>query len=88
MIEFSGFNVRRSLNEIILASDSHLRKILGFGGCTSLCRLEIPSSVETIGFDGFLECTSLNEIGFSSYSHLKVIDGFRKCTSLCRPEIP
>jgi hypothetical protein len=30
-------------------NDSHLREIYGFAKCTSLCRLEIPSSSEKIG---------------------------------------
>jgi hypothetical protein len=65
-----------------------LREISGFCECTSLCRIEIPSSVEKIGFNGFRECTSLNEIVFSSDSHLREISGFCECTSLCRIEIP
>jgi hypothetical protein len=76
------------LNEIIFSSDSHLREISGFGQCTSLCRLEIPSSVVTIGLNGFSGCTSLNDIVFSSDSHLRKIYGFQQCTSLCRIEIP
>jgi hypothetical protein len=76
------------LNEIVFSPDSYLREIYGFGDCTSLCRVEIPSSVETIGPDGFGGCTSLNEIVFPSDSHLREINGFSECTSLCRIEIP
>jgi hypothetical protein len=65
-----------------------LRELSGFHGCTPLCRIEIPSSVEKIGTWGFYQCTSLNEIIFSSDSHLRDISGFRNCTSLCRIEIP
>jgi hypothetical protein len=65
-----------------------LREIGGFGECTSLCRIEIPSSVETILENGFCGCTSLNEIVFSSDTHLREIAGFARCTSLCRIELP
>jgi hypothetical protein len=65
-----------------------LREISGFGNCTSLYRIEIPSSVEKIGDCGFYCCTSLNQIIFSSNSHLREISGFQDCTSLCRIEIP
>jgi hypothetical protein len=65
-----------------------LRDICGFGHCTSLRRIAIPSSVETIKSNGFFGCTSLSEITFSSDSHLKRISGFGQCTSLRRIEIP
>jgi hypothetical protein len=65
-----------------------LREIDGFCECTSLCRIEIPSSVEEITLNGFFGCTSLNEIVFSSDSDLRTIEGFRRCTSLCQIEIP
>jgi hypothetical protein len=65
-----------------------LKKISGFRKCTSLCRIEIPSSVEVIQTSGFFGCTSLNELIFSSGSHLREICGFCECTSLCRIEIP
>jgi hypothetical protein len=69
-------------------SDSQLKEIYGFTKCTSLCRIEFPSSFEIIGWYGFNECTSLTEIIFPSESHLKKINGFEKCTSLCRIELP
>jgi ERCC4-type nuclease len=65
-----------------------LREICGFRECTSLSRIEILSSVETIGTFDFFGCSSLNDIVFSSDSHLRVIDEFCECTSLCRIEIP
>jgi hypothetical protein len=56
--------------------------------CTSLSRIEIPSSVSVIGDYGFYKCTSLNEVIFSSDTDLRAIHGFQKCRSLCRIEIP
>jgi hypothetical protein len=44
------------LREILFASDCHLKQIDGFQGWTSLCRIEIPSSVEIITEDDFPEC--------------------------------
>jgi hypothetical protein len=73
---------------LIFSSSSALKGISGFENCTSLCQIEIPSSVEQIGSFGFKGCKSQNEIVFSSDSHLRQIDGFAKCTSLCRIEIP
>jgi hypothetical protein len=64
-----------------------MKEIDGFCGCTSLCRIQILSSVEMIGRTGFHGCTSLNEIIFSSDSQMKEIDGFCGCTSLCSIEI-
>jgi hypothetical protein len=83
-----GFHGCISLNEVVFSSDSHLKGIDGFGKCTSLCRIEIPSSIDKICISGFLGCTSLNELIFLSDNHLKQIDGFYECTSLCRIEIP
>jgi hypothetical protein len=59
-----------------------VKRIDGFEECRSLCRIEIPSSLEIIGELGFCECTSLTEIIFSSDSQVKKIYGFRNCTSL------
>jgi hypothetical protein len=59
-----------------------LREIDGFYGCTSLSRIEIPSSVEVIGSNGFTECRSLTTVIFASESHLIERGGFRDCPSL------
>jgi hypothetical protein len=48
IISRTDFQSCSSLNEVILSSDSHLKEIRGFRECTSLCRIEIPSSVEVI----------------------------------------
>jgi hypothetical protein len=73
---------------VIFSSDNQIRIIDGFQQCTSLCRIEIPASVEEIGQSGFRECLSLNSVLFPSDSHLRIIEGFQQCTSLCRIEIP
>jgi hypothetical protein len=65
-----------------------LKRISGIQKCTSLCRIELPSSLEIIGQFGLNECTSLNEIIFTPDSHLQVISGIQSCTSLCRIEFP
>jgi hypothetical protein len=73
---------------VIFAVGGCLRMIDGFGECLSLCRVEIPASVEKIESKAFAGCTSLTEVIFAAGSHLKTISGFGKCTSLCRVEIP
>jgi hypothetical protein len=83
--DFKGFT---STNEVRFASESQVEHIDGFWKWTSLCRIEIPSSVRIIGDNGFMKCTSLTEVHFSSGSCLYQIEGFRDCTSLCRIEIP
>jgi hypothetical protein len=83
--DFMGY---RSLNEIIFSSNGDLREIFGFQKCTSLCRVEFPSSLEMIGMEGFKGCTSLIELIFSSDSHLREISGFQLCTSLCQIALP
>jgi hypothetical protein len=88
ILDCSAFFKWKSLTKVSFTSPSHLREISGFQYCTSLCRIEIPSSAEKIGDWGFYCCTSLNEIIFSSDSHLREISGFQHCTSLCRIEIP
>jgi hypothetical protein len=65
-----------------------VKTIRDFRGCTSLLRIEIPSSVEVIGYGGFLGCTSLEDILFSADSHVKEMYGFCGCTSLLWIEIP
>jgi hypothetical protein len=42
------FNDCKSLKRIIFSSGNPLRKIAGFERCRSLCRIEIPSSVEVL----------------------------------------
>jgi hypothetical protein len=66
-----------SLNEVIFSIDGHLRDMFGFAECASLCRIEIPSSVEVIELSGFKSCTSLNEV---TARGLFVIDA-RECRS-------
>jgi hypothetical protein len=72
-----GFYGCRSLNEVVFSSGSHLREIFGFSGCTSLCRIEIPSSVETIGSDGFHGCRSLRVVIIGTRCRMRENAGFR-----------
>ena len=61
-----------------------------FESCTSLTTIEIPASVETIGYDAFSGCTSLQTVTFEKGSKLKTIGyfAFINCTSLTTIEIP
>ena len=61
-----------------------------FESCTSLTSIEIPASVETIGWIAFDGCTSLQTVTFEKGSKFKTIgsDVFSDCTSLTSIEIP
>jgi hypothetical protein len=86
IIKREAFDHWASRREIDFTPPIKVNPISGLNGCTSLCRIEIPSSVEII--DGFNCSTSLNELIFSTASHVTQINGFCGCTSLCRIEIP
>ena len=59
-----------------------------FSGCTSLTTIEIPASVEEIGYSAFYGCTSLQTVTFEKGSKLKTIKGnndygtFIRCRAL------
>ena len=60
-----------------------------FESCTSLTSIEIPASVETIGWIAFRNCTSLQTVTFEKGSKLKTIETYVfYCTSLTSIEIP
>jgi hypothetical protein len=88
IIKEKDYKDDKSLKEVIFSTSNHLKAIHGFCGCTSLCRIEIPSSVEKIAVFAFHGCTSLREVAFSSDSHWKKFAGFHNCTSLYQIEIP
>jgi hypothetical protein len=53
IIHITDFENQESLREILFSPDSQVKEIYGFGVCISLCRIEMPSSVEMIGFFWF-----------------------------------
>ena len=60
-----------------------------FMGCTALTSINIPASVEIIGFWAFLDCYALHTVTFQPNSRLKIITGsFWECKSLTSIEIP
>jgi hypothetical protein len=88
IIRQGDFKGDESLSGVIFSRSNHLKMISRFYKCTSLCRVEIPSSVTKIEWSGFSGCRSLNEIVFSSKSLLRAISGFCQCPSLCWIENP
>ena len=89
------FNLCTSLQTVTFEKGSQLKAFensSGWGGvfqsCTSLTTIEIPASVETIGYNAFFGCSSLKTVTFEKGSQLKTIDGFESCTSLTTIEIP
>jgi hypothetical protein len=88
IMSMAPFSECEALTEVIFAADSHLQVINGFQVCPSLCRLEIPTTVEQIGSTSFSTCKALREVTFAAPSRLQVINGFQECRALCRVEIP
>ena len=89
------FNLCTSLQTVTFEKGSQLKAFensSGWGGvfqsCTSLTTIEIPASVETIGYNAFWFCTSLQTVTFEKGSQLKTVDGFQSCRSLTTIEIP
>ena len=91
------FNLCTSLQTVTFEKGSQLKAFensSGWGGvfqsCTSLTTIEIPASVETIGYNAFYGCTSLQTVTFEKGSQLKTIKGnaFANCTALTSIEIP
>jgi hypothetical protein len=55
-----------------------LREIFGFRNCTSLCRIEIPSSVEVIGEYGFKSCQLLRVVIFPTGCRIRMHGGLKR----------
>jgi hypothetical protein len=53
--------------------------ITGCGEWTSLCRIEIPLSVQVIDESGFSQCTSFRKVTFAVKSRVRIIKGFNRC---------
>ena len=94
----SAFEDCTSLQSVMFEKGTQLKTIEGgyqgrrsaFYNCTSLTKIEIPASVETIGNNIFDGCTSLQTVTFEKGSKFKTIgsDVFSDCTSLTSIEIP
>ena len=90
----------KDLKTVYLSPNSQLKTIMGnqtssentggaFMNCKALTSINIPASVETIGFWAFEFCSALHTITFQPNSKLKIMDGaFWSCTSLTSIEIP
>jgi hypothetical protein len=85
---FNAFSGCEFLTTVIFGSNSQRREINGFRKCTSLCWIEIPSSVRQISDIAFSTCRSFNEVIFASDCHLEELDGFQICLSLSAIQIP
>lgn len=62
---FAGKN---NLEEIIFPKHLRFLESTSLTGCTSLKRIQLPSSLHTLGWDVFQDCLSLEEITFSDQS--------------------
>jgi hypothetical protein len=62
---------------VIYSSNNNLREKRGFQYCTSLCRIEIPTSVEKIRSDGLDEWISLHLIIIRTGCRMRINAGLR-----------
>lgn len=88
------------LETVSLSPNSQLKTIMGnrsasyntggaFYCCKSLTSINIPASVEIIGYWAFDHCHALRTVTFQPNSRLKIMDGaFWVCESLTSIEIP
>lgn len=95
-----AFAYCEDLETVSLSPNSQLKTIMGnrtesyntggaFLSCKSLSSINIPASVEIIGFWAFDHCHALHTVTFQPNSRLKVMDGaFWVCESLTSIEIP
>jgi hypothetical protein len=83
-----GFNLCPNLRDVFFEASCRLRELDGFQGCTCLSRVQIPASVEDIGYLVFSGCSGLHEVAFAAGGRLRRICGFHGCLSLRRIEIP
>jgi hypothetical protein len=72
------FSASTLLDDAVFVLDCPVKKIDGFSRCASLCRIDIPSSVEVISKEAIV----------ASNSRLEQMLRFRGGTSLFRIEIP
>lgn len=84
--EFSGVT---ALQNVELFGVAHVGA-QAFYGCTSLVRVEIPASVETVGDEAFASCTALRACVFSNGSRLTGLgkDVFKGDISLTETDVP
>lgn len=95
-----AFAYCEDLETVSLSPNSQLKTIMGnrtesyntggaFLSCKSLSSINIPASVEIIGYWAFDLCHALHTVTFQPNSRLKVMDGaFWVCESLTSIEIP
>lgn len=95
-----AFAFCEDLETVSLSPISQLKTIMGnrnasyntggaFYCCRSLTSINIPASVEIIGYWAFDHCSALRTVTFQPNSRLKIMDGaFWTCESLTSIEIP
>lgn len=95
-----AFAYCEDLETVSLSPNSQLKTIMGnrsasyntggaFYCCSSLTSINIPASVETIGYLAFDHCSALHTVTFQPNSRLKTMNGaFWTCESLTSIEIP
>jgi len=83
-----AFNARSQLEELVLCEGLLEIKLAAFGCCYKLKRVNIPSTVRTLGKHVFSGCYALEDIELSEGIR-KIRDGsFRGCRSLAHINLP
>jgi hypothetical protein len=64
LITANAFHGCTQLKEVIFEANSRLREIAGFGFCTSLCRMVLPTSLQSIRDWAFHGCAGPRVVEF------------------------
>ena len=83
----SVYCIPSSLKSVIITGSSHIPRD-AFFGCTGLTRIEIPSSVTSIGVAAFSDCIGLTRIEIPDSVTSIGAGAFDGCSGLTRIEIP
>ncbi len=71
-----------------LENANSLNSISGFAGCVSLRQINLPQSIENIGFEAFLDCENLSQINIPSSCWSISKKAFAGCEKLQIIKIP
>ena len=80
------YNVRSSVNSVVIEEGVTSIGQLAFSGCTGLTSVTIPNSVTSIGNTAFSGCTGLTSVTIPN--SVTYLSGFDGCTGLTSVTIP
>ena len=87
-----GYGKSKSLQEVSFPEDSQLKTLAwgAFENCTTLQKITLPHSLESIGNNCFNGCSALSSVNFDLDGNLKTLDDktFSSCDSLTEMVLP